>query len=339
MYMCYFRVILADPNGFGAVQTVAQALANDLINPVAPAACTNNPADPWCFGVEGITQGCAKHPAQYIHYCTVPQPPPPIRTPMVNVYEAEKCDPAFKLTPEEELALLELVRPQAPGRVITMYGYECLSQQGDSFYQSTFLVSAGASLDVFGASAAIVNFINGQKSTLCTDPDPNKRPIWCKNPPLGGTNVCAVDQYDPSSVLICPRSPGNVAMSWALANCNCAATPGDTPEYKKNVLEWVDDITRTQNRVNVLNSVEEAKCVQRGTTCQYQYRVRSLPRDDLTDAYTAIQYVQQEVNARPMPCGEDAGFTYAFCVPGAYWAQAKACSQIWDRTNPIECTL
>lgn len=336
--MCYFRVVLSDPNGFGAPQTVAQALANDIINPAGPNACNNNPAEPWCFGAEGVTQACAKHPATYVHFCTVPQPPNPIKAPMVWVQEAEKCNPDFKLNEEQQLALLNLVRPQAPGLVVTLFDFTCMSQQGDAFYQATFQVAAGSSLDVFKGSSKIVDFLMGQKKALCTDPDPSKRPIFCQTPPLGGTEICAFDAYDPAAVFICPAAAGNVAMTFALDNCNCATSPGDSADYKKNVLEWMDDITRTQNRLNVLNSVEEYACVQQGTTCQYQYRVRSKPRDDLTDGYSSIQYIVAEVMARPQPCNEDANFSYAFCVAGAYWDKARACSAIWDRTKPLVCS-
>lgn len=340
MYMCYFRVVLADPNGFGAPQIAAQTVANTIINPAAPSACTQNPAEAWCFGAEGITQGCARHPAVYQHFCTVPQPPPPIRTPMVWVQEAEKCDPSYSLSEEQQKALLDLVRPQAPGLVITMYDFRCLSQQGDAFYQATFQVAAGSSLEVFAGSAKIVDFLNARKTTLCTDPDPAKRPVFCVTPPLGGSNICAVDQFDPNNVLICPRAPGNVAVTFALANCNCQTTPGNSATYYTNVLEWMNDITRTQNRLSVDNSVQEYQCVQQGTTCQYQYRVRSAPRDDNTDGYSSIQYIVAEVNARPQPCNEDAGFSYALCSPGgAYWEKAVACSQIWDRTSPLSCKV
>lgn len=341
MYMCYFRVVLADENGFGNPNIVAPYLANTIINTNGPSSCTNNPAEPWCFGDLGVTQACAKHPATYINFCTVPQPPKPIKTPMVWVQEAERCDPNYRLSQEQQDALLAYVRPSAgPGLVVSWYDFTCLWQQGDAFYQATFEVSAGASLEVFAGSARIVDFLNGKKTTLCTDPDPSKRPIFCATPPLGGTNICAVDQYDAANVLICPRAPGNVAMTFALPNCKCSEAPGDSKEYKDNVLEWMDDITRTQNRLNVQNSVEEYVCVQDGTTCQYQYRVRSLPRDDNTDAYTAVQVIAAEVNARTQPCNEDANFAYAFCSPaGAYWEKAVACSQIWDRTNPLLCKL
>jgi hypothetical protein len=337
MYFCYFRVALANPDGFGqAPATVAQALANTVINPTAPAGCTNNPAEPWCFGVEGITQGCARHPATYFHYCTVAQPPPPIKTPMVWVQEAERCDPSYRLNTEQQEALLDLVRPQAPGLVVTFYDFTCMDQQGDAFYQATFQIAAGSSLEVFKGSAKIVDFLNGQKTTLCTNPDPSMRPIFCQTPPLGGDNICAVDQYDPRNVLVCPRAPGNLAMTFMLDNCDCAKNAGDSAEYKTNILEWVNDITRTQNRLNVRNSIEEYKCVQDGTQCQYQYRVRSLPGDDNTDAYSAIQLVSAEVRARPQPCNEDAGFSYTFCSPaGAYWEKAVACAYIWDRTKPL----
>jgi hypothetical protein len=149
-----------------------------------------------------------------------------------------------------------------------------------------------------------------------------------------------VDQYDPINVLICPRSPGNVAVTFALPNCNCATQPGDSDVYKTNILEWMNDITRTQNRVNVRNTVEEYQCVPSGTACQYQYRVRSMPGDVNTDAYIAIQYIEAEVNARSQPCSEDGGFSYTFCSPAeAYWSKAVACSQIWDRTKPLSCKL
>lgn len=178
------------------------------------------------------------------------------------------------------------------------------------------------------------------QTTLCTDPDPAKRPIFCAAPPLGGNNVCSTDQYDPSGVLICPRAPGNVAVSFALANCDCQTTPGNSDQYRNNILEWMNDITRTQLRISVDNSVQEYACVQQGSTCQYQYRVRSVPRDDNTDGLTAIEYIVAEVNAKPQPCSEDAGFSYALCSPStAYWAKAVACSQIWDRTNPLSCKL
>ena len=340
MYMCYFRVVLADENGFGNPNTVAPYLANTIINQQGPSSCTNNPAEPWCLGDLGVTQACAKHPATYINFCTVPRPPNPIKTPMVWVQEAEKCDPTYKLSKEQEDALVAYVRPQAPGLVVSLFEFTCQSQQGDAFYQATFQVAAGASLEVFTGSSKIVDFLNGKKTTLCTDPDPSKRPIFCATPPLGGSNICAVDQFDPNSVLICPRAPGNVAMTFALANCDCTMTPGDSSEYKTNILEWMNDITRTQNKVNVLNSVEEVKCVQDGSACQYQYRVRSLPRDDNTDGYSSIQYIVAEVNARPQPCNEDAGGAFALCSPaGAYWEKAVACSQIWDRTAPLTCKL
>lgn len=339
MYMCYFRIVLADPNGFGAPQTVAQSLANDIINPAGPTACTNNPAQPYCFGTEGITESCAKHPATYVHYCTVPQPPNPIRTPMVWVQEAERCDPNMTLTEEEATALVAFVAPKAPGMVVTLYDFTCQWTQGDAFYQATFQIAAGASLDIFTGSSAIVNFINSQSTTLCTSKDPAKRPIFCRDPPLAGNNVCAIDQYDPAAVLICPRSPGNMGVTFALDNCDCIASPGDSTTYKTNILQWMNDITRTTAKLNVENSIAEYKCVQQGSTCQYQYRIRSLPRDDNTDGSVAIQFLNAEITANPRPCSDVSGFSYDFCVPGAYWENAYACSQQeWDRTSPLTCS-
>jgi hypothetical protein len=340
--MCYFRVTLSNPDDFGAPQTVAQSLANDIINPAGPTMCTTNPAEPFCFGEEGITEACAKHPAQFVHYCTVPRPPNPIRSPLVWVQEAEKCDPAFRPSPEAKQALLDLVTPLAPGLVVTLYDFTCQNQQGGAFYQSTYQIAAGASLDVFTGSARIVDFLNKQRTTLCTAADPSARPVFCQGPPkdpLGGNNICAFDQFDPNAVLICPAAPGNLAVSFALEACNCASSPRNSPSDLANILEWITDITKTQAKVNVDNSLPEYRCVQAGTTCQYQYRARSAPRDDNTDADVAVQFIAAEVNANARPCSDVSGFSYAFCVPGAYWEKAKACSGGWDRDAPLSCEL
>lgn len=344
MYFCYFRVVQANPNGFDNPILPARTVALDLINPSAPAGCTTNPAEPWCFGNLGITQGCATHPATYIHYCAIPQPPNPIRTPMVWVDEAERCVDNFTLSDEQELALLNLVRPLVPGLVVTEYNFKCYWQQGDAFYQHTFKIAAGSDLNVFAGSAKIVDFLNKQKSTLCRNADPLLRPIFCQSPPLGDTDICSIDQYDEQNVLICPRSPGNLALSIAAPNCRCGAQPGDSDTYKTNLLQWVNDITRTQNKQNVINSIDEYACVDRQgpgniNMCQYQYRVRVLPRDDFTDALVSLQYLEAEIAARPYPCNEDAGNVYDFCTPGAYWEKAKGCAAIWDRTQPLECVF
>lgn len=166
MYMCYFRVVPSDPNGFGAPQIVAQTLANTLINPTAPSGCTNNPAEPWCFGTEGITQACARHPAVYTHFCTVPQPPRPILTPIVWVQEAERCDPNVTLSEEQQEALLDLVRPQAPGLVVSFAALRCRWQQGGAFYQVTLRIAAGSSLDIFTGSAKIVDWIEARRVSV-----------------------------------------------------------------------------------------------------------------------------------------------------------------------------
>jgi hypothetical protein len=341
MYFCYFRVVQSDPNGFGNPVPVAQSIANDIINIAAPSACTTNPAEPWCFGDLGVTQGCAKHPAQFFYYCPVPQPPNPIKTPMTWVQEAEKCNGNFTLAPDAQQALLAYVRPQAPGLVVSMADFTCLSQQGDAFYQATFQVAAGASLDIFGGSKRIVDLLEGQRTTLCTDPDPSKRPLYCRNPPLGGNNICARDQYDPQNVLVCPFAPGNMAMTFAVPNCDCGASRGDTDLYKTHILQWVSDVTRTQNKINVRSTIEEYKCVQQGSTCQYQYRVRCAPADANTDGYAAIQILAAQVNAFPQPCTPDGGANvYDFCSPaGAYWESASACAQIWDRASPLLCEV
>jgi hypothetical protein len=343
MYMCYFTVAPADEDAVGAVpQRVAQSLVDDVINQNGPTMCTQNPAEPFCYGIEGVTQACGVHPVQATYFCTVPRPPNPIRTPLVWVQEAERCDPAFRLSNESAKALVDMVTPLVPGLVVTMYDFECLSAQGGAFWQFTYQIAAGASLDIFTGSRRIVDWLQANRTTLCTAPLPAERPVFCRDPPLGGQQVCAINQFDPANVFICPLAPGNLALTFALGGgCSCAASPRDSAADTANILEWMDFITLKYLKINVANSVREYKCEQASAdTCQYEYRVRTVPLDDRVDGSAAIQYIRAEVNVNPQPCSDASGYSFAFCKDaGAVWRNATACAEVWDRGAPLQCSL
>jgi hypothetical protein len=129
--------------------------------------------------------------------------------------------------------------------------------QGNAYYQATVVIAAGIDIDIYTASDNLVNGINAQQNTLCTKPD---RPFFCKDPPLGGSMICSINQYDPNKIYQCPNAAAQLAVSFGNPDCNCRTNP-NTPAYQRNVLVFVSNLIASEG-LSMIPSVPNGTCVQ-----------------------------------------------------------------------------
>jgi hypothetical protein len=136
-----------------------------------------------------------------------------------------------------------------------------LIQQGNAWYQATFMLAAGVDLDIYSGSENIVLGIEAT-ATICQR---SPRPAYCAQPPLAGTIMCSANQYDPNAVYRCRRAAGSMTVSVGLANCSCAISP-DSAVYQRNLGAWMSSIM-TQNSLAATVSVPEGRCLQVQVRC------------------------------------------------------------------------
>lgn len=121
------------------------------------------------------------------------------------------------------------------------------------------VLSAGIDIDIYSAADNFVTAINAQQLTLCTRPAP-QRPLFCAAPPLGGSLVCTVNEYSPTSVYQCPNAAVQLAVTFGNPNCNCTVLP-NTPTYNRNLLSYIQNIVAFES-LSVAPSVPFGICNQ-----------------------------------------------------------------------------
>eukprot|EP00775_Hariotina_reticulata_P012311 gene12311-12447_t len=333
-YTCQLFVTIKNPD-IGSPGVVAEYLAGD-IDATGPFACSDE-MQPFC-GVppEGITSACAVFPSEPVHFCWMEEPPDPLPVPIVWPDEADNCDPNYNMTEAQQQSLIDYAYTLTSRLyALTFANFTCADALGNAYYQATIVISAGIDIDIYTASDNLVLGINAQQNTLCTKPD---RPFFCKDPPLGGSMICSINQYDPKKVYQCPNAAAQLAVSFGNPDCSCRRNP-NTPAYQRNVLVFVSNLIASEG-LSMIPSVPDGACVQNDTDCQYVYRARiqPFPDDDTADTAAAIQVLETDINNTPQPCyPPDSSLGWPFC---SYWPYSTNCGVApWNRNYTLQCDI
>lgn len=159
-------------------------------------------------------------------------------------------------------------------------------------------MAAGVGANIYEGSDNVANGINAQPTICQKDP----KPAYCRNSPFAGSVLCAVNQYDPNQLQLCPTAAGNLALTVAMNNCSCTASP-DSSTYQRNLAVWFGGIGGPYV-VNAGVTAPEGRCVQMEVSHEL-----SVPQPQLRGDPLGLLYAFQASNVVRCLCANGPSST------------------------------